>query len=88
LKESDDDSDMEINVISEEGDGVFLIQTDDDEKPLFIIDGKESSEEKMKKLEPSDIKTMNVVKGEKAKEKYGEKGVNGVIEITTKKNKD
>jgi hypothetical protein len=28
---------------------------------------------------------MNVMKGEKAKEKYGEKGANGVVEITTKK---
>jgi TonB-dependent SusC/RagA subfamily outer membrane receptor len=29
---------------------------------------------------------MNVLKGEEATKKYGEKGKNGVIEITTKKN--
>ena len=42
----------------------------------------------MKKLAPSDIESINVIKGEKALEEYGEKGKNGVIQITTKKNKD
>jgi TonB-dependent SusC/RagA subfamily outer membrane receptor len=28
---------------------------------------------------------MNILKGENAKAKYGEKGASGVIEITTKK---
>jgi len=51
---------------------------------MFIIDGKESKEKDMKKLDPSEIETINIYKGDKAKEKYGKKGKNGVVEITTK----
>ena len=41
----------------------------------------------MKQLDPSEIATINVYKGEKAKEKYGDKGKDGVVEITTKNQK-
>ncbi len=54
--------------------------------PLIILDGKEVSKGfKMDALEPDDIESVNVIKGEKAIEEYGEKGRNGVIKITTKK---
>jgi TonB-dependent SusC/RagA subfamily outer membrane receptor len=39
----------------------------------------------MNKINPSNIASINILKGEKAKDKYGENGVNGVVEITTKK---
>jgi len=55
------------------------------EKPLIVIDGVITSELNLNDLNPSNIASMNVMKGEKAKEKYGEKGANGVVEITTKK---
>jgi hypothetical protein len=55
------------------------------EKPLIVIDGVITSELNLNDLNPSNIQSMNVMKGEKAKEKYAEKGANGVIEITTKK---
>ncbi len=85
MKMSDDNDDMNIDIIAEEeGKEVFFIKGDGDEKPMFIIDGKESKEKDMKKLDPSEIATVNVYKGEKAKEKYGKKGENGVVEITTK----
>jgi outer membrane receptor for ferrienterochelin and colicin len=35
---------------------------------------------------PDAIETMNVLKGDAAFKKYGKKGLNGVIEITIKKN--
>jgi len=54
-------------------------------KPLIVIDGVITSELNLNDLNPSNIASMNVMKGEKAKEKYGEKGANGVVEITTKK---
>jgi uncharacterized protein YfkK (UPF0435 family) len=54
-------------------------------KPLIVIDGVITSELNLNDLNPSNIQSMNVMKGEKAKEKYGEKGANGVVEITTKK---
>jgi len=85
FKDSEDSGEMDIEVISEEGGGFFFLNSDGDEKPMFIIDGKESKEKAMKKLNPSEIESINVFKGEKAKEKYGEKGKNGVVEITTKK---
>ncbi|WP_157972813.1 M56 family metallopeptidase [Aureibaculum luteum] len=55
------------------------------EEPLIIINGKESSIEMKKALNPDNIKSMNVLKDKNATEKYGDKGKNGVIEITLKK---
>ncbi len=59
--------------------------------PLFVIDGEEQtglqSAELDKKISPDDIESINVLKGESAIQKYGAKGKNGVIEITSKKQK-
>ena len=62
---------------------VFI--SEDGEKPLLYIDGKEASDKTMKDIKPETIEKMEVYKGPKAVEKYGEKGKNGVIMITTKK---
>lgn len=57
-----------------------------DDKPLFVIDGEEKGADfDMASINPDDIESINVWKGEKAIEKYGEKAKNGVIEVTTKK---
>jgi TonB-dependent SusC/RagA subfamily outer membrane receptor len=53
--------------------------------PLAILDGKEVSEQEINAVSPDKIQSINVLKGEAAIKKYGEKGKNGVIEITTKK---
>jgi len=50
---------------------------------LYLIDGKESDAATVKALNPNSIKSINVLKGS-ATSKYGEKGKNGVIEITIK----
>ena len=52
---------------------------------LFIIDDKIVSKEDIEKYDPKDIHNVTVLKEKAAKEKYGEKGKNGVIIITTKK---
>jgi len=39
----------------------------------------------LKDINPTNIKSINVLKGEKAIAKYSDKGANGVIEITTNK---
>ncbi len=52
--------------------------------PLYVLDGKVMDAD-IQSLNPDEIQSINVLKGEKATEKYGEKGVNGVIEITSKK---
>lgn len=53
--------------------------------PLVLVDGTEISKEEMEKIETSTIASVNVLKDESATEKYGDKGKNGVIEITLKK---
>ncbi|WP_422106539.1 hypothetical protein [Winogradskyella sp.] len=52
-------------------------------KPVVIIDGKISDRGELDKLEGEQIEKMEVLKGEKAIEKYN--APNGVIVITTKK---
>lgn len=58
-----------------------------DEKPLFIIDGEKytSNEFEALNISPDQIERMDVLKGESALEKYGEKAKNGVVIITKKK---
>ncbi|PIF31469.1 TonB-dependent SusC/RagA subfamily outer membrane receptor [Flavobacterium sp. 9] len=52
---------------------------------LYIIDGQIASEKEANNINPADILSMDVLKGEKATALYGSKGANGVIIITTKK---
>ena len=54
-------------------------------EPLYVIDGKIISNEKFKKINPSDIENIEVIKGNQAAELYGQNGINGVLKITTKK---
>ncbi|MEO6173952.1 MAG: MG2 domain-containing protein [Flavobacterium circumlabens] len=51
--------------------------------PLLILDGEVVSD--IKSINPADIISMDVLKGDKATALYGSKGANGVIIITTKK---
>jgi N-acetylmuramoyl-L-alanine amidase len=54
---------------------------------LYIIDGVEAlSSDTLKNFRPEDIESIRVIKGEDAISKYGKKGENGVIEITSRKN--
>ena len=55
------------------------------EKPLIVIDGVITTDLNLKDINPTNIKSINVLKGEKAIAKYSDKGANGVIEITTNK---
>ncbi len=52
----------------------------------YIINGKEMTEQeaKLQEINPNDIKSITVWKGEKAIKKFGDKGKNGVIEIELK----
>jgi hypothetical protein len=57
-----------------------------DEQPLIIIDGKEAEDGvDLDTLNPNTIESINVLKGPSAEKAYGEKGKNGVVEITLKK---
>ena len=52
--------------------------------PLYLLNGTVLTE-KLENINPSDIERVEVFKGEEAITKYGEKGKNGVVLITTKK---
>jgi hypothetical protein len=54
---------------------------------LIIIDGKEADARDLKKLSAADIESMSVKTGDDMTEKYGDKAKNGVLFITTTKNK-
>lgn len=62
----------------------FVLDTDN-ETPLYILNEKEITAKEMESINPDTIQSINVLKGESATSKYGEKGKNGVVIITTKK---
>lgn len=80
-----------VNIVEEGGKKVYYIQkkviasSNLPAGTLFVVDGKVISEEEMKAISPDKIQSINVIKDASAETKYGEKGKNGVIEITTKK---
>ncbi len=52
---------------------------------LYVVDGEIKDKEFVNSLNPENIQSIHVLKGESATALYGEKGKNGVIKITTKK---
>ncbi|GAB5553882.1 MAG: hypothetical protein Sapg2KO_34730 [Saprospiraceae bacterium] len=70
----------------EENRTTIKIRSNEKGDPLYVIDGEVMGKEKqlLKELDPNDIKSINVVKGEAALKKYGEEGADGVVEITMK----
>ena len=67
--------------------GVAIRGVDKKNKPLLIIDGKESTKD-LSTLSPDNIKSMSVLKGKEAVERYGEKAKGGAILVTTRVTKD
>ena len=70
----------------------WSIGTKGTSNPLIyiIVDGdnkREINQEYLNKISPNDIESMNVLKGASATTKYGDKGKNGVVEITMKPGK-
>jgi beta-lactamase regulating signal transducer with metallopeptidase domain len=51
---------------------------------LYIVDGREMDRDSVSQLNSREIESVNVLKGEPARAKYGEKGKDGVILITLK----
>ena len=86
IRDSDDDEDIEV-ISGDDDSSFFFIDNDGKGEPLYYVNGKKAKSEDIKKIDPEDIERMNVLKGDKAVEKYGKKAKDGVIEITTKKNK-
>lgn len=60
-----------------------------DKQPLFVVDDEifernDGSPGELKDLDPNDIASINVLKDQSATVKYGQRGINGVVEIYTK----
>ncbi|MGL5788614.1 MAG: TonB family protein [Bacteroidales bacterium] len=64
---------------------VLNLRHDTENPPLVIVDGKEIPQADMKDINPDTIDNISVLKGEAAKEKYGDKAKNGVVIIQLKK---
>ena len=93
-----------IVVDGEDNGGVFILNNEDGsetkikvrsayfedgkKEPLIYIDGKKASKKQMADLKSNKIKSMNVLKGTSAKEKYGNLGNDDVVEITTRNSKE
>lgn len=54
-------------------------------EPLFIIDGVPMGESSFRSINPNDIENISVLKDAGATAIYGNRGANGVIEVTTKR---
>jgi hypothetical protein len=61
------------------------ISLDDSKSPVFMMDGKRISAIELKGIDPKDIESLDVYKGEKAVVRYGEEAREGAIVITLKK---
>lgn len=66
----------QIKIRSNSGDG--------DLQPLIVVDGKVMKRGTIKDIDPETIESVNVLKGEAARKKYGDDGKNGVVQIVLK----
>jgi TonB family protein len=64
------------------------VKSKNGKQPLLVIDGVFTGSKKLEDIDPNTIESMSVWKDEKAIEKYGDQGKNGVIEIILKKNQN
>lgn len=71
--------------------GSVKFKSNIDGRPLIVKDGKvlgrlhkNESDAPLKGIEPSTIKSINVIKGKAATDKYGKDAEDGVIEVETK----
>ncbi|MCB0463345.1 MAG: M56 family metallopeptidase [Flavobacteriaceae bacterium] len=86
LWHNDSDNTIALQTIGKGENKIFI--SGDNNKALLIIDDKEVSKKEFDNLDTDNIESVNVLKGKAATEKYGDKGKDGVIVVTTKKKKD
>ena len=76
---------IEISGATKENNQKAFHFPDGKETPLVVVDGEEISVSSLEKLSSDTFESINVFKGETAINRFGEKGKNGVLLITTKK---
>jgi TonB-dependent SusC/RagA subfamily outer membrane receptor len=59
----------------------------DDDSPLYIVNGKLLKQDAISKINPNDIESINILKGNSATSLYGYQARNGVIIIKIKNRK-
>ncbi|GAT63229.1 M56 family metallopeptidase [Paludibacter jiangxiensis] len=69
----------EVIIIKHPGDSTHA-------EPLILIDGKKVTKAEMQQIDPETFSSVDVFKDSLAVSKFGDKGKNGVIVITSKKN--
>ena len=81
-----EDIDVKVIELDDDSQGVTkVIVKNGNEKPMIIINGKELPDADMSSINHENIETIEVLKGTKAIEKYGEKARDGVIIIKIRK---
>jgi hypothetical protein len=63
---------------------IKIFTKSDTANPVYYVDGKEISQNEMKKINPNKIESISILTGESAKKIYGKKGKNGIIQIKMK----
>jgi len=66
-------------------DSIHLFDPGNHATPLYILDGKEVPVDSVNKLSPQAIENIIIYKNDEHTQAYGEKGKNGVVVITLKK---
>lgn len=69
----------------EQNPNAYFYSTSSGVQPLFVLDGKIIQQADIEKINTRKIESIEVLKGEKATDQYGDKGKNGVVVITSKK---
>ncbi len=75
---------VEYKFLKKDRGNSFFFSTDDNEKPYILLDGKEITQKELKELDSDSIESVNVLKGDSAISKYGDKAKDGAIIISTK----
>ena len=89
MPEKNKKEDTKVVVLKEDGSvpsPLIMVIKEHDSIPanaLLIANGKEISNKEMKNISPNNILSIKILKGGIAIKKYGEKGKDGVLEITT-----
>ncbi|QEC77133.1 M56 family metallopeptidase [Mucilaginibacter ginsenosidivorax] len=66
--------------------GYFTMRRDSKtNEPLYLLDGKEIAAAGVKNIAVNCIQSIDILKDRSAIDIYGDKGINGVVKITTKK---
>lgn len=80
-----------VNVDGSSAKGSIKFRSNIDGRPLIVKDGKvlgrlhqHESDEPLKGIDPKTIKSLNIIKGKEAIDKYGKDAEDGVIEIESK----